>query len=147
MRRFLLLLPLLVACAQAENAQTDTAAAAPMALTEADVAGTWMGTAMPMGSDSVVAQWTQVCANGACTGMIEGGMDTIRSTYTISGDSAMGTSAPYASPIAAGAMVTDSWIVRPHGDSVMGTGIVRLADMPDSVVLRYHFAGARGMMH
>lgn len=147
MRRLLLLLPLVVACARAENAQTDTAAAESMALTDADVAGTWMGAAMPMGSDSVVSQWTQVCGNGACTGMIEGGMDTIRSTYTISGDSVMGTAAPYASAIFAGARVTDSWVVHPHGDSVMGTGVVRLADMPDSVVLRYHFAGARGMMH
>jgi hypothetical protein len=144
MRRLLLLVPLLVACAKGEKAQNN--AAASTALTDAAVAGTWMGTAMPMGSDSVVSRWTQVCGNGSCLGTVEGAPDTSRATYTIAGDSVMGTSAPYASAIAGGAMVTGSWTVHPQGDSATGTGIIRLADMPDSVVLRYHFVGTRGMM-
>jgi len=146
MRRLLLLLPLLVACAKGENAQTDTAAAGSMALTDADVAGTWTGTSMPLGSDSVIVQWTQICGAGTCKAIIEGMPDTVVSTYTIAGDSVMGTAGPYDNPIA-GASVMDSWTVHPHGDSATGTGMMRLADMPDSVVLRYHVVGTRGMMH
>ena len=62
MRRLLLAVPFLIACAGAETPPADSAAmaAAPMALTETDVAGNWTGTAMMEGSDSVFANWTQV---------------------------------------------------------------------------------------
>lgn len=147
MRYMLLLVPFLVACAKGESgqsAQADTTMAAPMALTDAAVAGTWTGTAMPAGSDSVVSRWTEVCGNGSCVGTYEGLPDTSQATYTIDGDSVIGTSAPFASTLAGGAMVVDSWVVHPTGDSATGTGFIRLADMPDSVVLRYHFQGSRG---
>lgn len=142
MRYALLVVPLAVACARGENAQED-ASAAPMALTDAAVAGTWMGEGMAMGSDSVIVRWTQVCGNGSCLGTIEGGTDTARSTYTLMGDSMVGTSAPYADAMAGGAMVVDSWVVHPKGDSVTGTGVLRLADMPDSVLMRYNVRGSR----
>jgi hypothetical protein len=144
MRRMLLLLPLLVACAKSETPQTN-AAAGPMALTDADVAGTWTGTNMPMGSDSVLVQWTQICAAGTCKGIVAGMPDTIMSTYTLMGDSAMGTSAAYSSPTIPGAAVVDSWTVHMQDGKAMGTGMLRLADKPDSVVLRYHFEGSRAM--
>jgi hypothetical protein len=142
MRRALLLIPLVVACSRAEKTQ-DNAAAGAMALTEADIAGTWMGTSMPEGSDSVVARWTEVCANGACTGTVEGAADTARSTYTLSGDSCVGRSAPYASSAARGATVIDSWVVRLRDGKAVGTGAITLADKPDSVVMRYRFEGSR----
>ncbi len=145
MRRLLLLVPLLVACAKAENAQMDTAAAGPMALTEADVAGTWTGTSMPMGSDSVLLQWTQICGTGTCKGIVAGMPDTIMSTYTLMGDSAMGTSAAHSDPTVPGAKVMDSWTLHMQGGKVVGNGMVKLADKPDSVVLRYHFEGSRAM--
>ena len=143
MRHMLLLLPLLVACAKGETPQADTAAAAPMALTEADVSGTWTGTNMPEGSDSVIARWTQVCANGTCLGTVEGMPDTVRSTYMLMGDSVMGTASPFTSM--AGVRVTDAWTVHFSGDNATGTGVMRLADNPDSVVMRYHFQGSRTM--
>jgi hypothetical protein len=146
MRYGWLLIPLVVvACAKGEQAQENAEEAAPAAaaLTDAAVAGTWTGVGMPVGSDSVVAQWTQVCGNGSCVGTYEGNADTSRSTYTIDGDSVIGTSTPYASVMAGGAMVTDSWVVHPMGDSATGTGTIRLADMPDSVLLRYHVQGSR----
>ena len=73
MRRLLMVIPVVVvlaACAKKEAPPADTAVAVapPMApapaaaLTEADVGGTWKGTSMPMGSDSVIGKWTQVCA-------------------------------------------------------------------------------------
>ncbi len=143
MRRALLLIPLVVACSRSQQTQGNAAAAGPMALTEADIAGTWMGTSMAEGSDSVVARWTEVCANGACTGTTEGSPDTSRSTYTLSGDSAVGRSTPFASTAAGGARVIDTWTVRLRDGKVVGTGALMLADKPDSVLMRYHFEGSR----
>jgi hypothetical protein len=143
-----------VACAKTETppaatAATDTAMAPAMApaiapaLTEADVAGTWKGTNMPIGSDSVVAKWTQVCAAGSCKGTVEGSKVKIQAAYTMSGDSAVGVSQPFASPAAKGAKVIDTWVVRVKGDAATGTGAMKLASKPDSVVMAYHFAGSR----
>jgi hypothetical protein len=161
MRRVLKFIPVVavvLACAKtetpaADSAKSDTAmapamapAAAPAvapALTEADVAGTWKGTNMPMGSDSVVAKWTQVCAAGSCKGTVEGSKVTMHAAYTMSGDSAVGVSQPFASPAAKGAKVIDTWVVRVHGDTATGTGAMKLASKPDSVVMAYHFAGTR----
>jgi hypothetical protein len=161
MRRVLMLFPVVVAvvaCAKTETppaaaAKSDTGmapatapAVAPTvapALTEADVAGTWKGTNMPMGSDSVVAKWTQVCAAGSCKGTVEGSKVAIHAAYTMSGDSAVGVSKPFASPAAKGAKVIDTWVVRVKGDTATGTGAMKLASKPDSVVMAYHFAGSR----
>lgn len=143
MRRALILIPLVVACSRSPQTQGGAAAAGPMALTEADVAGTWTGTSMPAGSDSVVARWTQVCANGACTGMIEGTADTLRAMYTLSGDSCMGRTAPFVSTAAGGAKAINSWTLHLRDGKVVGTGALVLADKPDSVLMRYHFEGSR----
>jgi hypothetical protein len=143
MRRALLLIPLVVACSRSPQTQGNAAAAGPTAMTEADVAGTWMGTSMPAGSDSVVARWTQVCANGACTGTIEGTTDTLRSTYTLSGDSCMGRSAPYVNTAVGGVKAIDSWTVHLRDGKAVGTGTIVLADKPDSVLMQYHFEGSR----
>jgi hypothetical protein len=145
MRRAFLILPFLIACGGAEQAQTDTAAMAPAPamLTEADVAGTWTGVSMPEGSDSVVARWTQICAAGTCKGVIEGQTDTVMSTYRIEGDSSIGTSSAFADPMVQGRMVVDTWVARISGGQVTGTLVTRLADNPDSVVMRSRFTGSR----
>lgn len=152
MRRLLILIPVVVAvaCAKTETPPADTAAAmapeAPAmapALTETDVAGTWKGTSMPAGSDSVVARWTQVCAAGSCKGTTEGSKVTVQSTYTLAGDSAVGVTTPYSDPAFKGATIIDTWVVRINGDSATGTGAMKLASKPDSVVMSYHFAGSR----
>jgi hypothetical protein len=157
MRRVLKLIPVVVAvlaCAKtetpaADSTKSDTAMAPAMApavapaLTEADVAGTWKGTNMPMGSDSVFAKWTQVCGAGSCKGTVEGSKVTIQAAYTMGGDSAVGVSQPFASPAAKGAKVIDTWVVRVKGDTATGTGAMKLASKPDSVVMAYHFAGTR----
>src|SRR5262249_20734980 len=88
-----LLLVVSVACGKKEVAKTDPAATAappppppaPAALTEADVAGTWKGTATREGTDSVFSHWTQVCAAGTCKGTSEEMKGTtVSSTYTLS---------------------------------------------------------------
>ena len=139
-----------VACAKKEAppanvATSDTGMAPAMApaMTEAEIAGTWKGTSMPMGSDSVVSKWTTVCAAGSCKGTTEGSKVTVQWAYTMSGDSAVGVSQPYSDPAVKGGKVIDTWVARATGDNVTGTGATKLASKPDSVVIRYHFAGSR----
>jgi hypothetical protein len=139
MRHTLLLLPLLVACAKGETPQTQgETAMPPVALTDADVAGTWTGTSMPEGSDSAVVEFTQICGDGMCKGIVAGVDDTIMSMYSLTADSAMGTSDAFMFPLV-GADVVDSWTVHLQNGKAVGTGMMHLADNPDSVVFRYHF--------
>lgn len=152
-----MLLPLvvvaLVACKKTETPPADTAAVAAVApepvpvavvaLTEADVAGTWKGTSSPMGSDSVVAHWTQVCAAGTCKGSSEGDPAVAMATYTISGDSTVGVTKPYSNKASKGAKIIDTWVVHFKGDTATGTGAMKLASKPDSVLMAYHFTGTR----
>jgi hypothetical protein len=154
MRRTLHLIPVVIAvlaCAKTETPPADTAAVMPPpeapamapAVTEADVSGTWKGTSKPEGMDTVVIKWTQVCAAGSCKGTTEGTTRTVQSTYTLAGDSAVGVSTPYADPAAKGAKVIDTWIVHFSGENATGTGAMKLASKPDSVVMRYSFTGSR----
>lgn len=145
MRRYLLVVPFIFACAKAETPPADSAAmAAPAALTEADVAGTWTGTAMMEGTDSVFAHWTNICGSGACRfTSAEAPKDTIAQTYVLAADSMVGTSAAYASTEMKGVMVTDSWVARLVGGQVTGAGMLKLADKPDSVLMRYRFTGTK----
>jgi hypothetical protein len=153
MRRVLSWIPVVVAvvaCAKTETppadvAASDTAMAPAMApaITEADIAGTWKGTSKPIGSDSVVSRWTSVCAAGSCKGTSEGSPVKVTWAYTLAGDSSVGVSEPYSEPTAKGAKVIDRWVARVSGDNVTGTGATTLASKPDSVVIRYTFAGTR----
>jgi hypothetical protein len=149
MRPALVLLPLLViGCAKSETPKSDSSAMAPApaaaALTDADVAGTWTGTAKMAGTDSVFAHWTQTCSAGTCRGTSQEDMkDTIPSTYTIMGDSAMGQTQPISPPGMKGGQVVDHWTVHITSGKVNGTGYYTLASKADSVVMRYTFEGAR----
>jgi len=145
MRRFLLIVPLLVACARAETPPADSAAAAaPAMLTEADVAGSWSGNFMMEGSDSVVATWSDTCGAGTCRLVTSNAPnDTISFSYTLSGDSAIFTAPAHKDPMAGGAMVTDAGVARITGNQISGNGMIRLADKPDSVVMRYRFTGTK----
>jgi hypothetical protein len=148
MRSALLLLPLLVlGCAKSETPKTDTSAMAPApaaTLAESDIAGTWTGTAKAAGTDSVISHWTQICGGGTCRGTSQEDMkDTIPSTYTIMGDSAVGQTQPYKDPGMKGAEVVDHWTVHIASGNVTGTGHFTLASKPDSVLARYTFTGAK----
>jgi hypothetical protein len=158
MRRTFSLIPVLfavMACAKTETPPADTAAAmapapAPEAapamapVTEATVSGTWKGTSKMEGTDSVVSKWTQVCSAGKCKGTSEGSKTTIQTTYTLAGDSAVGVSTPFTDPgMAKGARLIDTWVVHFNGENASGTGAMKLASKPDSVVMRYSFTGSR----
>ena len=125
MRRYLLVLPFLFACAKSDTPPADSAAAAaPAALTEADIAGTWTGTFTPEGQDTVRVPWTDVCGAGTCRLVAANAPnDTVVSTYTIQGDSVVGVSSAYAdTSLVKGAMVVDHWVARPSAGQVSGTG-------------------------
>ena len=99
MRRYLLVLPFVFACAKGEDMPADSAAmaAAPAALTEADVAGSWSGTLMPEGSDSVVANWTVTIGGGTYRLTTkETPKDTVTGTYVLEADSSRYSAGPYA---------------------------------------------------
>ena len=145
MRRFLFALPFLIACGGSETPPADSAAAAvaPAALTDADMTGTWTGTAMMEGTDSIIAHWTQVCGAGACKGTSQENPDTVASTYVLAADSSVGTSQQFAEKTMPGVMLVDNWVVRISGNQVTGTGKFTLAAKPDSVVMRYRFVGSK----
>ena len=148
MRPTLLLMPLLVlGCAKSETPKADSsamAAAPATTLTEADIAGTWTGTAKIAGTDSVLAHWTQICGGGTCRGTSQEDMkDTIPSTYSIMGDSAVGQTQPYKDPAMKGMEVVDHWTIHVASGKVTGAGYFTLASKADSVVARYTFEGAR----
>lgn len=149
MRRFsAVLLPLVMAlaCAKAETPAADSSAMAmaPAGLTEAEVAGTWTGTAKAQSGDTTTIHWTQVCGGGTCRGTLqEMPGDTIVSTYTIEADSSHGVSAPYVDKMQGNARVIDHWVARVSGTSITGHGWNVLADKPDSVLSRYNFTGSK----
>ena len=145
MRRYLLVLPVLFACAKEEAPSADSAAAAmPPAITEADVAGTWTGTATPEAPDTGSFNFSITCGGGSCRAVLSPmPNDTIMSTYVLAADSSTGTSTPYKDPMAGGAMVVDHWVARVSGNQVTGHGWATLADKPDSVVGRYRFTGSK----
>ena len=145
MRRLLLVVPFLFACAKGEDAPADSAAmaAAPAALTDADVSGTWTGTAMGEAPDTSTVQFTINCGTGACKLTTSAAPnDTIHFTYVLQADSSVGTSTPYADPQSK-AMVVDHYVARVSAGTVSGNGWVTLADKPDSVVARYRYSGTK----
>ena len=145
MRRYLLVLPLLLACAKEEAPPADSAAAAmPPAITEADVAGTWTGTATPEAPDTGTVNFTITCGGGSCRTVLSSAPnDTVPSTYVLAADSSTGKSSPYKDASVGGAMVVDHWVARVTGNQVTGHGWATLADKPDSVVARYRFTGTK----
>jgi hypothetical protein len=156
MRTTLLLASLMVAAVacggrdDAANADSGVAAtpatpAAPATggtLSESDIAGIWHGHAMGVDSDTVIARFTQTCGNGRCRGLLEGAADsTSATTYRLEGDSLVAASAAYRHPDF-GVQVVDAVVLRMRGDSLVGMGVVRMADR-DSVLARMRLVATR----
>lgn len=97
-----LLLPCIALfCACADAKKEEAPAAAPPALTSADLAGSFNGTTMMATSDSVTATWTStvtVDSMGTAHGKLVSAAnptDTVSFTQRVEGDSAVAESAPY----------------------------------------------------
>ena len=112
MRKTLIAVVLLAACAKNDAAKTDTTAAtqaggattpaapaAPAKLTPADLAGTYKGESKPEGKDSVVGKWTSIMVNDSTSKIaFEGTKDTVTYSVRFDADSFIGTSKPYIDP-------------------------------------------------
>lgn len=147
MKKAMLLAALLVACGPKEEPATDTAAtaAAPVALTATDIAGTWNGVTMAEGSDSVLARWTVVSPTGMeSKGVMEGTTDSVAYTHTFDADSFVATSGPYADPTLPGKPQVISRVVgRLLAGKLAGTESTALASKPDSVLMRTRWEATR----
>lgn len=145
MRRYLLVLPFLIACAKADTPPADSAAAAPAALTDADITGNWSGTFHIDGDTAAVsAHWSDVCGAGTCRlTTTENPKDTVSFSYVIEGDSVRYNAPAHADAAFGGAMVTDAGVARISAGQINGNGTIRLADKPDSVLATYRFTGTK----
>ena len=122
----------------AKAAAAPGALAAPMALTEAMMNGTWNGTNMMADKDSVVGHFTAMGSGGAGKLVEEGSKDTVKYTVVLAGDSMTATSEPYNSVgMPKGApKVTFVSVGRMSGDKLVGTSTLHLASKPDSIVTK-----------
>lgn len=143
MRKLMLaVVPFVLACARGEEASADSAAAAPAALTDADIAGNWSGNLMTE-ADSVIGTWSETCGGGTCRLVVSmAPKDTISLTYVIDGDSIRYTAAAHADPSLGGAMVTDAGAGHITASQITGKGTVKFADK-DSVAYTYKFTGTK----
>ncbi len=146
MKKMMLFAALAVAaCAKPadDKAAMDSAAmaAGPAPLTAADIAGTWSGTAMAEGSDSVLFRFTAVSPNGMDgKSIVEGQTDSVQVTHMFDGDSLIATSATYTDQMMPGKpQVTFRAVGRMMGGKLVGTSAVMLASKPDSVLGRMRF--------
>jgi hypothetical protein len=135
MRLPLLCTMLLAACASGEKAPE--APTAPAALTPADVAGSWSGSSMAAGTDSVVGTWTiTMTSDSTGTFAMEGAPD-LSYTVAFSGDSAIATSASYVDPNIRTDMIMWQSIGRLDSAGTFGgTFTTMLAEKHDSIVAR-----------
>jgi len=146
MRKAILLAVVVAACSRAETPATDTAAAAatptpsaPAPLTPADIAGTWNGTTMAEGSDSVTNRWTVVRVTDSTSKLIfQGVRDSIPVSVRFDADSMIATSQAYTDPtMPRGSQpVTFRSVGRLKDGKLVGNVTVMLASKPDSVVGR-----------
>lgn len=146
----LLLVPAVLACAKPDEAgNTDTAApaqaAAPTALRATDVSGTWNGTTMAQGSDSVISRWTLMNDSDSTGKLIRASTgDTVSYRVTFNGDSMVAVSQPYATTKAANApKVSFNSTGRLQDGKLVGTVFYTSATKPDSVVNRARFEATR----
>ena len=125
-RTTILLLVLLTACAPAEDAATDTAAATGVSLS--DFAGTWDGTVTAQGSDSIVAN-IEMLATSTTEGwsftVVNATNPALASTSparvtAIEGDSLVLEAGPFESILRAGQQVSTRSVYRLRDGRMVG---------------------------
>jgi hypothetical protein len=146
MRKLLLGAVMLAACARGDAPATDTIAmdtsAQTTSLSAGDVEGTWSGTSMMEGSDSVVARWTTTSRGNEGHIVWEGTTDSIPFTTTFAGDSMIVVSQAYAPP-GGGQQETFRTVGRLQGGRLVGTATNHPAGNPDSVISRTRWEATR----
>lgn len=153
--RKLLLLPLVLwACGGAKDAPMDDSAAmaaAPAALTDADVTGSYAGaTTVPADTmqNTTWTAWIMSDGMGGLTGKIvtaSAPADTISFTQTLSGDSTINASAPFTPPGAAADSPQMAWISigRTSGDNAWTGTVAWMVAGSDSVTMTGNWTATR----
>ncbi len=151
MRKILLLPLVLWACGGAKEAPpADMAAVVPAALTAADVVGSYVGTTMANGTDSVLSNWTSI-GTADSTGALSGKLvdakaptDSVAFTGVLSADSVIWSSAPFTPAGAPAGSPQMKWIAvgRAAGNAWTGTAVTMIA-ATDSVVQNSHWTATR----
>ncbi len=144
MRKAIVFVAVLFACAKSETAQNGMSASANV-LTPAAIAGTWTGVSMAEGSDSVLNHWTATSVSDMEGNLvIEGSPDTVHYTMTFDADSFVATSTPYSDPsMPTGPKLIFRSVGRLQDGKLVGTSTNMLADKPDSIVSHDHFSGSK----
>ena len=131
-----------IACSKAEEAPgTDSpaavpAAAAPAAISMADLVGKWKQETRREGSDSVlVTSEINATADPAGWTLTLPGRQPMPIRVSVSGDSIITASGPYESVLRKGVQVTTEGVARLQGGKMVGSTIARYSGGgPDSVV-------------
>ncbi len=150
MRKAFFLAAVLVACAKVETPPSDTASAMapapPRNLTAADIAGSWNGTSMMAGSDSVTSKWV-VTSTSDSTGTLtyEGSKTPIAFTSVMDADSTIATSVPFVQPggKANAPKVMFRSVGRMQDGKLVGTSELMLAAKHDSIVAKRTFVATK----
>jgi hypothetical protein len=144
-----LLLALTAACMGADNQASDSAdtimPAGAATLTASDISGSWSGTTMAEGSDSVVGRWTTTQIDDSTAVLVfEGAPDSVRSRVTFDADSMVAESDPYtAATIPGSPQVRFRSVGRMSDGRLAGTSTLMLAANPDSVIRRSRWEATR----
>lgn len=142
----------LVACGKSDTGAADSVAvvapapaAAPAALTAAEVAGTWNGMTMPVDRDTVLARWKIVSSSDStATLTFVGAPGSVRYTTRFDADSLIATSVPYTRPAPPkGPKVVFHSVGRLRDGKLVGTVMHTLASKPDSIVDRARWEASR----
>jgi hypothetical protein len=137
---------LLVGCTPAdEQAATDTYAAAPAALSLADVAGTWNMAAKTATGDSTLVQYQMVATNNmdGWTVTFPNRQPMPARVVAVAGDSVVVDLGPYESALRAGVMVSTRSVSRLVDGKMVGTFVARYQTTAADSVLRGTHEGMR----
>jgi hypothetical protein len=141
MRSLLLLPALLLAAACGEKAapeETVPEVIAPAALTAADLSGTWAGTTMAPGTDSVTSRWTVTLTSDTTGTLVDEAVpDPVGFAIMFDADSSVATSLPYVDPTREdGMMVMWRSVGRRQADGSMGGTVENMVVGTNEVVAR-----------
>jgi hypothetical protein len=149
MRKILFLPMLLLAAGCAKEPKVEVPVG-PAPLTVTDVTGSYAGTTMANGTDSVLSTWTSVAMTNA-SGGLEGKLmdakaptDSVAFTGVLSADSVIWSSAPFIPAGAPAGTPQMKWIATGHvsGNSWTGTAVTMIA-ATDSVTQNSHWTATR----
>lgn len=142
------------ACAKKEEPAVDTTAgamaapetapAAPAALTYAAVAGKWNMRSVPETGDTTPTTYVMTATSDSTGWQLEfPNGPTVPAQVSISGDSIITKSGPYASVRRKGVQVTTDGVLRLEGDRLVGTVVAHYTTSRPDSVLRLRSEGTR----